>query len=203
MQGTLVKHNFEFTKTIWRFLFLYSRPSIAARSISVDSTNHTQKIILKKRNPGSFKKQNLNLPHIVHCIYKYTDDVLGYANTMLLNIRKLHICGFWYPWSRICVLEPSLCGYWRMTILQTMSTHSSPTFQLQTLHRPQEKCHKEVGEWRDVKMSSVIYPKYKFLFYNLIYMQDQTIKHLWPCGKSLGNKSIQVLQLSAMTQNRV
>ena len=52
-------------------------------------------------------------------------------------------------------------------------------------------------------MSSVIYPKYKFLFYNLIYMQDQTIKHLWPCGKSLGNKSIQVLQLSAMTQNRV
>ena len=71
MQGTLVKHNFEFTKTIWRFLFLYSRPSIAARSISVDSTNHTQKIILKKRNPGSFKKQNLNLPHIVHCIYNY------------------------------------------------------------------------------------------------------------------------------------
>ena len=52
-------------------------------------------------------------------------------------------------------------------------------------------------------MSSVIYPKYKFLFYNLIYMQDQTIKHLWPCGKSLGNKSIQVLQLSAMTQNRL
>ena len=75
-----------------------------------------------------------------------------------------------------------------MTMFQTMSTHSSPTFQLQTSHRPRENCRKEVGEWKDAKMSSVIYPKCKRLFYNLIYMQDQTITDLWHCGKSLGKQ---------------
>lgn len=173
MQGTLVKHNFEFKKTIWCFLLLYSWPSIAARSISVDSKNHTQKIICAR-----------------WCKY--------YA------IKYQEIAHLWILVS----LKPGVCPRTKSPWILKNDyipdyEHSSPTFQLQTLHHPQKKCHKEVGEWRDVKISSAIYPKYKFLFYNLIYMQNQTIKDLWHCGKSLGNNSIQVLQLSAITQNRV
>ena len=97
--------------------------------------------------------------------------------------------GGWCPGTKPLQILKDDC------IFQAMSTHSSlpaTTPRHYTVLRNNE-CHNEVREWREVKTSSVIYPKYKFLSYNLIYMHDQTIRDLWHCGKSLGNKSIQVL----------
>lgn len=109
-----VKHNFEFKNNLMLF-FVQSTFYSCTFYISGFIINHTQKNHYQKKNPGSFKSK---LEFATYCIVfitiylvfalykalyiikgdlKYTEDVLGDANTMPLNIRKLHICGFWYP----------------------------------------------------------------------------------------------------------